>query len=93
MASGSHTWRGNCADLPIVPPKSSNAATETRPRDTSGPPTSSPTCWMLAEWKPVAAINTKMPNMNGTSPILVVMNALIAALELIRSSHQCPISR
>ena len=43
--------------------------------------------------KPVAAMSTKMPNMNGTSPMRVVMNALIAALELSFSSHQCPISR
>ena len=43
--------------------------------------------------KPVIAISAKMPNMNGTSPIRVVMNALMAAFELSFSSHQCPISR
>ena len=43
--------------------------------------------------KPVIEISTKIPNMNGTSPTRVVMNALIAELELTFSSHQCPISR
>ena len=42
---------------------------------------------------PVATISAKIPNMNGTSPIRVVMNALIAALEFSLSSYQCPISR
>ena len=42
---------------------------------------------------PVAKISAKMPNMNGTSPTLVVMNALIAAFEFVLSSHQCPIKR
>ena len=42
---------------------------------------------------PVAKINAKMPNMNGTSPTRVVMNALIAAPEFAGSSYQCPISR
>ena len=34
-----------------------------------------------------------MPNMNGTSPIRVVMNALIAAFEFSLTSYQWPISR
>ncbi len=42
---------------------------------------------------PVAKISAKMPNMNGTSPIRVVMNALMAASEFCFSSYQCPISR
>ena len=37
---------------------------------------------------PVAKINAKIPNMNGTSPTLVVMNALIAAPEFAGSSYQ-----
>ena len=43
---------------------------------------------MLVVVNPVAAISMMMPNMNGTSPIRVVMNALIAASELGFSSHQ-----
>ena len=37
---------------------------------------------------PVAKISVKMPNRNGTSPVLVTMNALMPASELTRSSHQ-----
>ena len=42
---------------------------------------------------PAATVRTKMPNRNGTSPVFVVMNALIAAFEFSFSSHQWPISR
>ena len=42
---------------------------------------------------PAARVSTKMPNRNGTSPVLVVMNALTAAFEFSFSSHQCPIRR
>ena len=48
---------------------------------------------MFVVVNPVAAINMMMPNMNGTSPMRVVMNALIAALEFSFSSHQWPINR
>jgi hypothetical protein len=48
---------------------------------------------MFVVVNPVTAINAMMPNMNGTSPIRVVMNALIAAFEFSFSSHQWPISR
>ena len=93
MASGSHTWSGNCADLPIVPPKSRIAAPATSALDNSWLFTSSLIAVMLDVVNPVAKINAKMPNMNGTSPIRVVMNALIAASEFCFSSYQCPISR
>jgi len=91
MASGSQTWRGNWADLPMVPPNSSRAATvsnqgASRPslaaREISG---------MFVV--PAAKVSTKIPNMNGTSPTRVVMKALMAAFEFSFSSHQCPISR
>ncbi len=48
---------------------------------------------MLVVVNPVAAISAMMPNVNGMSPMRVVMNALIAALEFSLTSHQCPISR
>ena len=79
IASGSHTCSGNWADLPTVPPNSRIAAIETNSADTPGPSMASVTPWMFVVVNPVAAISTMMPNMNGTSPIRVVMNALIAA--------------
>ena len=95
MASGSHTCSGNCADLPTVPPNSRIAATDDEQRSTargsSRSPRRSPV--MLDVVNPVATISAKMPNMNGTSPIRVVMNALIAAFEFCFSSYQCPINR
>jgi hypothetical protein len=42
---------------------------------------------------PAITMQAKIPNMNGTSPIRVVMNALIAAEEFACSSYQCPINR
>ena len=48
---------------------------------------------MLVVVNPVAAIRAMMPNVNGMSPMRVVMNALIAALEFSLTSHQWPMSR
>src|SRR5438093_10309358 len=91
MASGSHTYKGNCALLPIVPPNNSRAAAVTSIDEAL--PRSWPTTPMFEVVKPVAAINAKMPNVNGTSPIRVVMKALIAEPELTGSSYQWPINR
>ena len=93
IASGSQTWSGNCADLPIVPPNSRSAAADTSATDAPPCETTSLIAGMFEVVKPVMEISTKIPNMNGTSPTRVVMNALIAELELTWSSHQCPISR
>ena len=93
IASGSHTCSGNCADLPIVPPNSSRAAADTSPTEAPPPETISEIAGMFEVVNPVMKTSTKIPNMNGTSPTRVVMNALIAELELTWSSHQCPISR
>ena len=93
IASGSHTCSGNCADLPIVPPNSRIAAIEMNSGETSPPAELVRDLGDVVVVNPVAAISTKMPNMNGTSPTRVVMNALIAALEFSLTSHQWPISR
>ena len=93
IASGSHTCNGNCADFPTVPPNSRIAAIDTNSGETTPRPMISPISRMFVVVKPVTAINAMMPNMNGTSPIRVVMNALIAAFEFSFSSHQWPISR
>jgi len=92
MASGSHTCSGNWADLPMAPPNSRNAATIAVPAPIVPLDTSRVMCGMLAfPW--AANVSTKMPNMNGMSPVFVVMNALMAAFEFSFSSHQCPMSR
>ena len=93
IASGSHTCSGNCADFPIVPPNSRIAAIETKSAEIAGSLIASVTPTMFVVVNPVAAISMMIPNMNGMSPIRVVMNALIAAFEFCFSSYQWPISR
>src|SRR5215470_8245860 len=93
IASGSQTYRGNCALLPIVPPNSRRAAAVTSVVETAWLATSPEITWMFEVVIPVAKISAKIPNMNGTSPIRVVMNALIADPEFTGSSYQWPISR
>ena len=93
IASGSHVYSGNCADLPIVPPNISSAAHVTSSVEMCPPATVSLITWMFEVVMPVAYTSAKMPNMNGTSPTRVVRNALIAAEEFSLSSYQCPISR
>ena len=65
----------------------------TRAEEIPGSAIVSPISAMFVVVNPVAKISAKIPNMNGTSPTRVVMNALIAALEFSCSSYQCPISR
>src|SRR3954453_1659650 len=92
IASGSHTCNGNWALLPIVPPNSSSAAAVTSTVSWLTP-TASPTAWMFDVVPPAITMQAKIPNMNGTSPIRVVMNALIAEDEFTCSSYQWPINR
>src|SRR5438046_9008714 len=91
IASGSHTCSGNWADFPMAPPNSNNAATVNVPAAIWWWPTAAVIWGMFAV--PAATVSTKMPNMNGTSPMRVVMNALMEASELSFYSHQCPINR
>ena len=93
IASGSHTWSGNCADLPIVPPNSSSAAAEMSAVEAPPLATSSPISPMFEVVNPVMNTRAKIPNMNGTSPTRVVMKALIAEPEFSLSSHQWPIRK
>ncbi len=93
IASGSQTCRGNWADFPTVPPNNRIAATEMYSGETPPSPSSWEISPMLVVVNPVTAINAMMPNMNGTSPTRVVMNALIAASEFSLTSHQWPINR
>jgi hypothetical protein len=92
IASGSHTCSGNWALLPIVPPNSRSAAAVTRTVSWLTP-TAWPIAWMFDVVPPAITMHAKIPNMNGTSPIRVVMNALIAAEEFTCSSYQWPINR
>ena len=79
--------------MPIAPPNSRIAAAATAALGILCDATIPDITVMFEVVKPVAAISAKIPNMNGTSPIRVVMNALMAAFEFSFSSHQWPISR
>src|SRR5262249_4859154 len=92
IASGSHVYSGNWADLPIVPPNINSAAAVTSTVLVLVA-AAWPTSWMFEVVMPVSSMQQKIPNMNGTSPTRVVRNALIAADEFAWSSYQCPINR
>ena len=91
MASGSQTCSGNWADFPIAPPKSRSAPTGRRPRGEAALDglRVMPACLS----RPGGEGQHEDPEQNGTSPVFVVMNALIAALEFSFLLHQCPIRR
>src|SRR6266508_225120 len=89
IASGSQEWSGNWADLPTTPPSSSSVARvrcSTRPAATA-----SRTSPILNE--PAPAPRMKMPNRNGTSPALVMTNALTAAAWAYSSSQYWPMRK
>ena len=77
MASKSHSLSGNCADLPIAPPKS-NTATGTS--KLSADMLTAHVVSASSSLKPNVPANAKIINMPAsimTSPTLVMMNAFI----------------
>ena len=88
IASGSQTWKGNCADLPIAPRKISSVATVSVPP--SIPPCSA--MWKIVDMSKVSVLRKSrmIPMSRPTSPILVVMNAFFAASAADLRSHQNP---
>ena len=97
IASGSQTWSGNWALLPIAPANTSRATAN------SGIGLASP-WWrsvsidsrMLSVASPAALVLTKMamiPSANPTSPTRLTMNAFLAASIALRLRYQKPMSR
>ncbi len=92
MASGSHTWKGTWALLPIAPMNSSTPPTmATSARALS--PAAAASRRSVKRNEPTAVPTTITPSTKPTSATLLVMNALMAAALLAWSSHQWPISR
>jgi len=90
MASGSHVYRGICADLPVQPRNRNRAiAVAAAPVSAVGawantaPKSSVPKCWKIRN------IAIRKP----TSPMRFTMNAFFPASALIFSLNQKPISR
>ncbi len=89
IASGSQVCSGTWALLPATPASRSIVAATSVPADISGTFASTSAMRKL----PAAPPSTKMPNRKPTSPRRVTRNALTAARELPRSSHQWPMRR
>ena len=82
MASGSHTWRGNWADLPIAPKNNSSPPTSATSSRVP-PPTMLlvPTAALMVEKRklPNEGAMRMVPRIRPTSATLLVRNALTAA--------------
>ena len=92
MASGSQTCSGNWADLPMAPPNSSSADAQEHERSRAAGVGQAVIAGMFA-CPGGRDQHEDAEQRTATSPVLVVMNALMAAFEFSFSSHQCPISR
>ena len=84
MASGSQTWSGNCADLPMAPRKNNTAAAVMTVSDK--PPSSTKAKMAESSNVPVFAKSKSMPMSSPTSPMRVVMKAFLAASAAERRS-------
>ncbi len=99
IASGSHVWSRNCADLPIAPMKSSRQASVTastsRPMKWNFCPTSSGALAKMASkaTEPVSTKTRKMPSAKPKSPTRLTMKAFIAAFTAEGFWYQKPIRR
>ncbi len=82
MASGSQTYSGNCADLPVAPKNSSSAMTLSTPK-----PAVSGAKWPLRRTAltsvnrtvPSTESMSSMPSMKPASPTRFTMNAFLPA--------------
>src|SRR5450755_5052050 len=81
IASGSHTYNGNCADLPQAPTNNNRHAAVIHGSPIENAPLRaiSLTCVYCTEPKCQAIMN--MPSRNPASPIRLTINALLAAVE------------
>ncbi len=90
MASGSQTWSGSWADLPIAPASSSSEIAVAVPCVSS--PAASPNTVSKSS-EPTCTKISATPSSIAASPILVVTNAFFAALDAAGRSYQKPINR
>ena len=89
IASGSHTWSGTCADLPIAPTSSSSATSVADAGAQLGIVRARGTKSNV----PAFANMTNSPIRKPTSPTRVVRNAFCEALRGASCSYQKPMSR
>jgi len=92
IASGSQTWRGNWALLPIAPANTSSATTQTG----IGSAAPSAVSLVIDSWMFRVPVSTKIamiPRANPTSPTRLTMKAFFAASAADGLCFQNPISR
>ncbi len=91
MASGSHTWRGNWADLPAAPAKIPMATQVSRVPARA--PVTASSCSLVISKVPVLANRARMAARKPKSPSRVTINAFLAALAAEGRWNQKPINR
>ncbi len=92
IASGSQTWSGNWALLPIAPANTSRATSEIGTMNVApGAVSLASESWMFIV--PVFTKIAMIPSANPTSPTRLTMNAFFAASAADRRVYQNPISR
>src|SRR5258707_6488726 len=93
IASGSQTYKGICADLPVAPTKSSSVISDITPKVVSGatPDTARAISWKSSVPNRTNARNT--PRMNPKSPMRLTMNAFLPASAADFFSYQNPMRR
>ncbi len=91
IASGSQTWSGNWALLPIAPANTSRAMRTTMPWFVVLSSASfSSASWMFSV--PVFVQIAMIPRANPTSPTRLTMNAFLAAIAALGRLYQNPMS-
>src|SRR3954466_4329000 len=93
IASGSQTYSGICADLPVAPMNSSSVIQETVPNASSG---LTPDAARATSWKstlPKRTNSSRTPSTNPKSPMRLTMKAFLPASEADFFWYQKPISR
>ena len=91
MASGSQTWSGNWADLPMAPRKMSRVA-QVKVLEAISPACAASKMAVISK-VPVTLNRIRMPISRPTSPIRVVTKAFFAASAADLFSYQKPINR
>jgi len=93
MASGSQTYSGICADLPVAPMKNSSVISEIRPKATSGCSSAALKAISRKSRVPNSRNARAIPTMNAKSPMRLTTNAFLPASMADGFRYQKPIRR
>src|SRR5262245_58003559 len=93
IASGSQTYSGICADLPVAPTNSKSVISDRRPNASSGANADTDSATDRKSMEPNAVHSSRTPRMNPKSPIRLTMNAFLPASAADFFWNQNPIRR